>query len=263
LLRFAWPVMAVIAVLSLAVWPWSNTQIQELKTRYERRSDIDRIAPGEFQESANGTRVFFIDKDTPDEQAGNNIFIATSTGDKETVTSARSARMEIRGEDRIAVLSNGQRLETTRNQPGLKISEFEEYSTRIGSAPPGAAEEFSVKTRSTPALLAQPVPVHMAELGWRVGLALAALNFVVLGLALASANPRAARSTSMVLALFAFIVYYNLMTLGQSWVGSGRMGLVPFMALLHGGTLGAGMLLLAIRHNQWTPRRLWAQRSPA
>ena len=41
----------------------------------------------------------------------------------------------------------------------------------------------------------------------------------------------------MVLALFAFIVYYNLMTLGQSWVGSGRMGLVPFMALLHGGTL--------------------------
>ena len=40
----------------------SNTQIQELKTRYERRSDIDRIAPGEFQESANGTRVFFIDK---------------------------------------------------------------------------------------------------------------------------------------------------------------------------------------------------------
>ncbi len=103
----------------------------------------------------------------------------------------------------------------------------------------------------------------MAELGWRVGLALAALNFVVLGLALASANPRAARSTSMVLALFAFIVYYNLMTLGQSWVGSGRMGLVPFMALLHGGTLGAGMLLLAIRHNQWTPRRLWARRSPA
>ena len=46
LLRFAWPVMAVIAVLSLAVWPWSNTQIQELKTRYEQRSDIDRIAPG-------------------------------------------------------------------------------------------------------------------------------------------------------------------------------------------------------------------------
>ena len=49
LLRFAWPVMVVIAVLSLLVWPWANSQIQELKTRYEQRSDIDRIAPGEFQ----------------------------------------------------------------------------------------------------------------------------------------------------------------------------------------------------------------------
>ncbi|AYM96256.1 lipopolysaccharide export system permease protein [Acidovorax sp. 62] len=263
LLRFAWPVMAVIAVLSLAVWPWSNTQIQELKTRYEQRSDIDRIAPGEFQESANGSRVFFIDKDAPDTQAGNNIFIATSVGDKESVTSAHSARMEIKGEDRIAILINGQRLESTRDKAGLKVSEFEEYSTRIGSAPPGAVEEFSVKTRSTPALLAQPVPANLAELGWRAGLALAALNFVVLGLALASANPRAARSTSMVLALFAFIIYYNLMTLGQSWIGSGRMGLVGFMVLLHGGTLAVGLLLLAIRHNQWTPSRLWAPRSPA
>ena len=40
LLRFAWPVMVVIAVLSLLVWPWANSQIQELKTRYEQRSDI-------------------------------------------------------------------------------------------------------------------------------------------------------------------------------------------------------------------------------
>ena len=52
LLRFAWPVMVVIALLSLLVWPWANSQIQELKTRYEQRSDIDRIAPGEFQESS-------------------------------------------------------------------------------------------------------------------------------------------------------------------------------------------------------------------
>ena len=49
LLRFAWPVMAVIAILSLGVWPWANAQIQELKTRYEQRSDIDRIAPGEWR----------------------------------------------------------------------------------------------------------------------------------------------------------------------------------------------------------------------
>src|SRR3989344_149515 len=219
LLRFAWPVMVVIAVLSLLVWPWANSQIQELKTRYEQRSDIDRIAPGEFQESSNGSRVFFIDKDSPDTQAGNNIFIAATDGARESVTSARSARLETRGGERMAVLSEGQRLETSRDKPGVKISEFSEYGTRIGSAPAGSAEELSVKTRATHELLMQPLPAYRAELGWRLGLALAAINFVVLGLAVASVNPRAARSTSLVFALFAFIVYYNLMTLGQSWVG--------------------------------------------
>ncbi|MFT4241610.1 MAG: LPS export ABC transporter permease LptF [Acidovorax sp.] len=261
LLRFAWPVMLVIAVLSLLVWPWANSQIQELKTRYEQRSDIDRIAPGEFQESSNGSRVFFIDKDSPDTLVGNNIFIAATDGQRESVTSARSARLETQGGDRMALLSNGQRLETARDKPGVKISEFAEYGTRIGAAPSGYAEDLSVKTRPTHELLLQPQPAYLAELGWRVGLALAALNFVVLGLAVTSANPRAARSTSLVFALFGFIVYYNLMTLGQSWVGAGRLGLGSFMVLLHGGMLLVSALVLAARHNQWSVRRLWLARA--
>jgi lipopolysaccharide export system permease protein len=263
LLRFAWPSMLVIAVLSLLVAPWANTQIQELKTRYEQRSDIDRIAPGEFQESANGSRVFFIDKDSPDNLAGNNIFIATNIAKKETVTSARSARLETKDGERIATLVQGQRLETEHDKPGLKISEFEEYTTRIGSAPAGSAEELSVKTRATHELLMQPLPAYRAELGWRIGLALAALNFVVLGLAVATVNPRAGRSTSLVFALFAFIVYYNLMTLGTSWVGAGRLGLGGFMLMLHGGTFALALLLLTARHNNWSLRRLWQRRSPA
>jgi lipopolysaccharide export system permease protein len=262
LLRFAWPVMIVIAVLSLLVWPWANSQVQELKVRYEQRSDIDRIAPGEFQESSNGSRVFFIDKDSPDTQAGNNIFIAATDGPRESVTSARSARLETRDGERIALLSDGQRLETSRDKPGVKISEFVEYGTRIGSAPAGSAEELSVKTRATHELLMRPLPAYRAELGWRVGLALAAINFVVLGLAVASVNPRAARSTSLVFALFAFIVYYNLMTLGQSWVGAGRLGLVSFMVLLHGGMLLMSLLVLAARHNQWSLQRLWRHLLP-
>ena len=70
MVRFAWPVLLVIALLSIFVWPWSNQQIQDMKDRFERRSDIDRIAPGQFQESANGSRVFFIDRDTPDNRSG-------------------------------------------------------------------------------------------------------------------------------------------------------------------------------------------------
>lgn len=261
LLRFSWPVMLTIAALSLVVWPWANRQIQELKTQYEQRSDVDRIAPGEFQESSNGSRVFFIDKDTPDASSASNVFIATNEANRETVTSAQSARLEIRNGERMVLLSNGQRLETLLDKPGLRISEFAEYGTAIGGSSQNDPEAGSVKTRDTWELVRDPQPRHQAELGWRIGMALAALNFIVLGLAVAIVNPRAGRSTSLVFALFAFMVYYNLMTVGQTWIGVGRLGLMPFMLLLHGGTLVLALLLLAARHNHWSLRRLVSRRS--
>lgn len=254
LLRFAWPVMLGVAVLSLAVWPWANAQIQELKTRYEQRSDIDRIAPGEFQESANGARVFFIERDSSAETGASNVFIATAQGTKETVTSARSARLDVRDGQRLAVLETGQRLESDRAKPGVSVSEFEEYETRLGTAGTGGAEAATVKMLPSLELLQSSQPAYRAELGWRVGLALASLNFVLLGLALTSANPRVARSTSLVFALLAFIVYYNLMTLGQAWVAAGRVTLPQLLLALHGGMLAFALLVLWVRHLQWRPR---------
>ena len=259
LLRFAWPVMLVIGVLALGVWPWANQQIQALKTQYEQRSDVDRIAPGQFQESANGTRVFFIDKDSPDDRSASNVFIAASDPGKESVTSARSARVEIQAGERVAYLFHGARMETAQDTPGLRLSEFEEYSTRVGKASQAAEGELAAKARPTLSLLQSPDPEHLAELGWRLGLALGSFNFVLLGLTVASVNPRAGRSSSLVFALFAFIVYYNLMTLGQSWIALGRIGLLPFMALLHGGVLACTLAALAARHNRWSPRMLWAR----
>jgi lipopolysaccharide export system permease protein len=111
--------------------------------------------------------------------------------------------------------------------------------------------------------LQSTIPAYQAELGWRLGLAVAAVNFVILGLALASVNPRAGRSGGMMFALLSFVVYYNLMTLGQSWVGAGKLGLPTFMILLHGGTAVLALAILAARHNHWTLRRLRKTRSPA
>ena len=57
-MSFAWPILLLIFVLAIWVWPWSYQQSQELKDRFEKRGDLERVAPGQFQESANGQRVF-------------------------------------------------------------------------------------------------------------------------------------------------------------------------------------------------------------
>ena len=181
------------------------------------------------------------------------MFIATAERNRETVTSARSARLEVRNGERTVVLTQGQRVETSTDKPGLKIR-ITEYSTRIGEAPSGAPVSFPPNQQY--ASIAGAVPAHLqAELGWRLGLAFAALNLVVLALALPECQP-ACRSGNLMFALFAFIVYYNFMTLAKAgW--RDKLALSSYLALLHGGTLALVLLLLAARHHQWTLRRLW------
>jgi lipopolysaccharide export system permease protein len=256
LFRFAWPVLLVVALLALVVWPWSNQQTRELKDRYGKRGDLERVAPGQFQESASGRRVFFLDKDTPDNKSGKNIFISTNERGKETVTSARSGRIESIGDGQFLVLANGQRLETQTTPQQLKISEFEEYASRVGANELAARDEAPARTRSTFALIMEPTRPHLAELAWRLGLALAAFNFVVIAVTVSSVNPRAGRSGNLVFALFAFVVYYNLLNLGQSWVSTGKASFGGFILGLHGGVLLLGLLWLAKQHNSWTWRQL-------
>lgn len=263
LLRFAWPIVAVIGVLGLLVLPWSHQQIQQIKAQFEQRSDIDRIAPGEFQESAGGSRVFFIDKDSPSEQAASNVFIVTNERGRESVTSARGARLEVINGERFAVLNDGQRMETQDQDTTVKISEFREYGTQIGGDSPSTAQELAARSLPTHQLVKQNEPIFRGELGWRIGLPLAALNFVILGLAVASVNPRAGSSSSLMIALFAFIIYYNLMTLGESWVSSGKLSMLSLMALLHGGTLLVALSVLTARHMRWSPSDLWRRRKAA
>jgi lipopolysaccharide export system permease protein len=256
LFGFAWPILLMVATLALVLWPWANEQAQELRDRYGRRGDLERVAPGQFQESASGRRVFFLDKDTPDNKSGRNIFISTVEKDKETVTSARSGHVTSQGDSQYLMLANGQRLETTLTERSMRVSEFEEYGTRVRGSQLSPLEQSPAKTRSTLQLLTDPSPVNRGELGWRVGLALAALNFVILAITVSSVNPRVGRSGNLVFALFAFIVYYNLLNLGQNWIATGRAGIVPFLLGLHGTAFLAGALWLAQQHNNWTLRRL-------
>lgn len=190
------------------------------------------------------------------------MFISTSERGKETVTSAKSGHTEVIGLDQFLILNNGQRMEATVGKGEIKVSEFNEYSTRVGAAKLGTPDERPIRAKSTRELLAEPTRPHQGELAWRIGMALAGLNFVVIALVLSSVNPRVGRTGGLIFALFTFVVYFNLINLGQSWVSNGKASLGGFTIGLHGGALLLGLLWLAKRHHQWSPRRPW-QRAKA
>ena len=218
------------------------------------------MTPGRFIESAGGQRVFFIDKDRADADTGSNIFIAAREHGKETVTTAQSGRLEVIKGERFVVLGRGHRLELDSASGQTRVSEFVEYGNRIGTRLVGPTDNDSPTMKPTLALLSEPMPRHLGELSWRVGLILAALNCAIFALAATRVNPRVGRSAGLVFALFAFTTYYNLLTLGESWIARGRVGFGAYLLLLHGGILllSAGWLLA--RHHGWGGA--WRRRLP-
>lgn len=250
-LRFSWPIFGVIAALALLVLPWTNLRIDNLKNQYEKRGDMERIEPGQFQESADGARVFFVEKNTKDQTSGANVFIATAERGKETVTSARSGRIDSLPQGRFLILQNGQRLESIAGANNLKVSEFSEYGVQITSAPLAGTDTTPIKTHTTQALIKASNAAALGELSWRIGLILAAVNFVVIGIATSGVNPRVGKSVNLVFSVFAFVLYFNLLNLGQGWITHSKVSFTAYMLALHGGVFVLAMLWLAKGHNNW------------
>lgn len=260
-LRFAAAPLVAIVVLSLWIWPWSQGQILELRTQFERRSDVDRVAPGQFQASADGSRVIFVDEGA-DIGADNaprvrNIFIVESRKGVETVTSAQAAHVEVGNDDiRRAVLHQGQRMQDDANTGEVTMTRFERYELALLE---GDATRAALGTRatSTAQLLHEHAQPHeRAELAWRLSQPLMALNLVILALAITHVNPRVGRNSSIVVAILAFIIYYNFNSVGQSWVGTGKWSMAALMGL-HALVLAAAAAVVAARHGRW----LWRLRS--
>ena len=251
MIGFAFPTLVLIAGLSLFVWPWSNQKIQELVDRFEKRGDLERVTPGQFQESANGQRVFFIDKASTVKGQGNNVFIATKEGDKQTMTTALHGHIENKQTGgKFLILNNGQQLIYSNTGETLKLSEFQEYGAQIGKTDLNIGQPVP-RALDTLFLVLNPSAQNSSELVFRIGLVFTSFNLIVISLALASVNPRAGKSAPLMLALFTFIAYFNLVNIGKNYSEAGKAS--PFMMLIfHFFILLLAATWLTARHKNWS-----------
>ncbi len=233
-LRASWPVLLLVSLLTLLAWPWVNQQIAELKTQYEQRSDLSRVSPGSFQASADGSRVFFVERSGDLLGGSRNVFMLANAQNKEAVITARAGRMVREEGQQVLKLDSGQRNELDRQTGEHSRIRFEHLNLVIEPAQAKAAQALPAKAVDTLELLHEPDPKYQGELVWRLGLLLATLNIVLLGVATSASNPRRASNWNLLFALLAFVVYLNLVNLSQAWVSSGKVGWLPALLGLHG-----------------------------
>lgn len=247
LLKVALPVVAVIGVLVMVAWPWGNAQSQQLRDRYEKRSDLSRVAPGQFQASRDGSKVFFIERDSDLAGVGRNVFILSQQGPREAVTTAATGQIVWDEGDRYLVLQQGQRNESDAAGRTGTLARFDQYRVLADRQTARNLDELPPKAMDTWGLTQSTQARHRAELVWRAGMVIGALNLALLGLGLAATNPRRPNSWGLLLALLVFVVYYNLINLSQSWVGRGKLDALAAMAIVHGAAFAVALLLLTWR----------------
>lgn len=262
LLRMAWPVLAIVALCSLVAKPWASSQTELLKHRYEQRSDMARVAPGQFQSSSDGQRVFFIDSHSEGQASGRNVFMVMRDARSESVITAREGNLTLEGPYRYLVLSQGERTQTDLTTGQMTHARFQTARVLVGEAPPPPEEVMDVRSMNTAALMRDDRNEARGELAGRWGFIWAAFNLVLAGLLLASGNTRRHSSWNLVAALLVFVVYFNVLNLHQGAVVKGRIELWSSLALLHGGVSMALLGLVRLRdgpHLRWP----WQKGQPA
>ncbi|MFN4149274.1 MAG: LptF/LptG family permease, partial [Rhodocyclaceae bacterium] len=208
-------VVVVIAVLALFLAPWAVGKRMEYVQRLDRRDDLSRVTPGVFSESARGDRVFFVES-VPDAEGRpdkvKNIFISSIQHGRQGVMAAAEGHVEIaQNGDKFVVLSQGRRYEGTAGIAEYRSMTFDRYAVRIEAATDDVRGEKSAKSLSTWELLQAPSVPNKAELMWRIGIPLSALVLALLAIPLSFVNPRAGRTSNLVLALLTYMIYSNLL----------------------------------------------------
>ena len=256
-LKFALPLVAAIAALSLFLSPWALTKSTEYRQRMDQRDDVSRVAPGAFNESAVADRVFFVEAVAGDESHVKNVFISSVQHGRLGIMAAASGHTETMSNgDKFLVLDRGRRYEGTAGTAEYRVMEFERYAVRTETKEARGIEETS-KNLPVWELVSNPTPANLGELLWRLGIPLAALNLALLAIPLSFVNPRAGRTNNLIFALLTYMIYSNLISVSQAWVIQGKLRFEVGIWVVHVVMFLALLLLFSRRVFVLSWGRLW------
>jgi lipopolysaccharide export system permease protein len=258
-LRFAAPWILVIAVMALFVWPWTNAKTSEITQKFKGRDETQMLIPGQFFESVNSGRVFFIEYIDASTSSISNLFVADHKNERLTVAMAESGKINFldNGVKQIKIL-NGKRYEGQPTKGDFKILEFESYTVDIEKKAPKPLT-YSPKESSTLSLLENPNPVGMGEILWRLGLPLMAFGLILIAVPLAYVNPRRGNYIALIYAVFTYLIYSNLLNISQTLVSDSKETFLRAFWPIHLLAIIVSFLLVRQRNNpsiSWWKRQL-------
>ena len=230
-----------LGALTLVVAPGATAQALTIRNAAVRAGQFAPLQPGAFRAFGGGSAVVYAEKVDADGTL-QNVFVERNEGPMVEVAIARRA-LHIAAADgttQTIKLLDGERLVGIPGSSQFRTSNYAELSIPI-RVPPVSDVITDLDAQPTAALLASPNPKYQAQLQWRLSMPLMCIVLTVVAVPLARLKPRQGRYARVWLALLIYLVYSNLISLGQAWIARGAIPAALGLWWVH-----AAVVLLAL-----------------
>jgi lipopolysaccharide export system permease protein len=244
------PLAAGVAWLSIDLAPKALVAIERIGAEARREADLSSIEPGRFTVVGNQNAVIYGESISPD-GAMENVFLQRTVEDGgiEVVVAERGEQVDSDDPDtRLLVLFEGRRYEGVPGTANFRVLEFAEHGIPYHLP---SVEKIEVEPQSMlfSNLLQSDELIHIAEVQWRLSLPLATIILAILAVPLSKTQPRAGRYGKLAVGLLAFIIYFNMLSVGRTWVEKGVVSSTLGLWWVHGVALFFALALLGAQNS--------------
>ena len=229
LLLLAVPMTFAMALISFWLAPAAVRQAQALQEEASRSLIVAGLEPGRFVELPNNDGVMYVDSMNADGTKFQKMFVASERTDAEAghinlkvITAAEGELYhDANGAERYLGLNDGFRVEGVLGQDNYRLMRYARNDVKLTDTETDTNADSVKRSAPTRDLLASNDLVQRTEFQWRLAAPLSVLVLVLLALPLAKSSPREPRYARLLIALLAWVIYYNCLAIGRSKLSQG------------------------------------------
>lgn len=230
-MKYSAPIIGSIFLLAIFVWPIGSQSLQELRDYFSSKAEYQKVQPGVFSSSKSKNQVIFAGVNSGSDLQ--DIFLFKNEFDSSTITKSESGKIISIDSNPWVLFDSGNTIKTKDNGEKLSITEFRSSGTQLENNSKVEIRDIESNRKSTYELITIPTPKNLSELSWRIGLVIASFNFALAGILFPTNNQRLGKSGNFILALLTFILYMNLIILGQRYIQTNKFGFIEYNMALH------------------------------
>ena len=228
--RLAALLCLVVAGISFYAAPWAESKIMLLKLEAKKDADITGISAGKFREFSKGDRVVYVESISEDKRTMKNVFLQIRQKNKLGVLTSDSARFHVDEDsgNRFIVFENGRRYVGKPGMLDYRITEYDKYGVLIETE---SVDSVASKLDAVPTsvLLVSELPMHRAELQWRISSVIACFLLALLAVLLNQFSLGQKPYVLIFISVLAYFLYSNLLGISKTLLK--RDDISPYLGL--------------------------------